>query len=196
MWKKYWATDYDLALNDVWKETRMTSKWSLRNFLNRTRDTNFNTGQEGPGVLGTILKFASGLSMKRKVNSFKKGFCHRESAYAATSFQLGEGSGFQAIGAGIFFLIEKCKKGSELSWRRNIYRTFLFILWVEKIISFAFETSQLSWYGFANTNSTSQRNKQVINFKDMAEIEPKLPYLTSSCLLIYLSILPHKKLCN
>lgn len=148
-------------------------------------------------MLGTILKFASGLSMKRKVNSFKKGFCHRKSAYAAHIFPARGGFRFSGDWDRIFFfLIEKCKKGSERSWRRNIYRTFLFILWVEKIISFAFETCQLSWYGFANTNSTSQRNKQVINFKDMAEIEPKLPYLTSSCLIIYLSILPHKKLCN
>lgn len=55
----------------------------------------------------------------------------------------GEGSNIQVIRTEIFFSLEKCKISYGLLLRRNIYGNFLPILWVEKIVSFAFSRHKL-----------------------------------------------------
>ena len=71
---------------------------SLRNFLNRTRDTNFKTCHESPGVLGTILKFASWFEYEKQSEILQKEALPQGICITAHIFPAGEGSGFQVIG--------------------------------------------------------------------------------------------------
>lgn len=127
----------------------------------------------------TILNFASWSECEKKSQLLWKGIFQKESHILPASPQP-EGFRFAGYWGGNIFLIDKCKIVYQLTWRRYIYGSFLLILWVETIISFAFVTCPLPWHGlkiapqiYRGINKALRRQTrtwQTQNWRDVTEL--------------------------